>query len=94
MMKCHPVARFSISVSGTVLIKLAPHFIMELMDKIRHGDKLSLIHARGFFSKRLQRRLLLLVRFKHKSFFLSLLACSEEFVSVLAMKTLLSIIEF
>lgn len=55
-----------LSVSGTVLIKLAPHFVMELMDKIRNGDQLSLIYARGFFLKKLQRFLLLPIMFKHK----------------------------
>lgn len=55
-----------LSVSGTVLIKLAPHFIMELMDKTHHGDQLSLIYARGFFWKKWQR--LLPIVFKHKGF--------------------------
>lgn len=64
-------------VSGTVLIKLAPHFIMELMDKMCHGDQLSLIYARGFFLKKLQRLLLLPIVFKHKGLFFGLLACSE-----------------
>lgn len=58
-----------LSVSGTALIKLAPHFIMELMDKTCHGDQFSLIYARGFFQKKLQRLLLLLIVFKHKGLF-------------------------
>lgn len=66
-----------LSVSGTVLIKLAPHFIMELMDKTRHGDQLSLIYARGFFWKKLQRLLLLPIAFKYKGLFFWLLACSQ-----------------
>lgn len=66
-----------LSVSGTVLIKLAPHFVMELMDKTCHGDQLSLIFARGFFWKKLQRLLLSPVVFKHKGLFFRLLARSK-----------------
>jgi len=47
------------------------------MDKICHGDQLSLIYARGLFLKKLRRLLLLPILFKHKGFFLWLLACSE-----------------